>query len=98
MGIAGTSLASLITNLLTLLINIYLTNTTENLKSATKVSFFDERVFKNLDVYLSIGMPCMMILILDWSCFEVSSLMAGFIGVNELAVNVLLLNLLVISF
>jgi hypothetical protein len=34
-----------------------------------------------------------MILVLDWSCFEVSTLMAGYIGVNELAANVLLLNL-----
>jgi len=40
----------------------------------------------------------MMILILDWSCFEVSSLMAGYMGVNQLASNVLLLNFLVISF
>ena len=59
---------------------------------------YDKRVFKNWDIYLSISLPCMMILILDWSCFEASSLMAGYMGVNQLASNVLLLNFLVISF
>jgi hypothetical protein len=82
MGIEGTTLASFCTNLLVLITNIYLTNITRSLKKANKVSIFDKRVFKNFDVYLSISIPCMMILILDWSCFEVSSLMAGFMGVN----------------
>ena len=98
MGIEGTTLASFITNGLVLIINVYLTSKEKGLEIANKVRFFDKRVFKNIDIYLSIGMPCMMILILDWSCFEVSSLMTGYIGVNELASNVLLLNFLVISF
>ena len=93
MGIEGITLASFLTNLLVLILNIWLTNATNFLEIANRISIFDLRVYKNLKTYLSIGIPCVMILVLDWSCFEVSSLMAGYIGVNELAANILLLNL-----
>ena len=39
-----------------------------------------------------------MIILLDWTCFEISSLMAGILGVNEQAVNIILLNALTLSF
>lgn len=40
----------------------------------------------------------MTIILLDWTCFEITSLMAGILGVNEQAVNIILLNLLTLSF
>ena len=44
---------------------------------------FDEIVWKDLSTYVKIGVPNMTIILLDWTCFEVSSLMAGVLGVNE---------------
>ena len=40
----------------------------------------------------------MVVLILDWTCFEISSIMAGLIGVNEQAVNIILLNITTLAF
>ena len=40
----------------------------------------------------------MTIILLDWTCFEITSLMAGLLGVDEQAVNIILLNLLTLSF
>ena len=48
--------------------------------------------------YLKIGIPNMTIIVLDWTCFEISSLLAGILGVKEQAVNIILLNLLTLSF
>ena len=36
----------------------------------------------------------MAIIVLDWGCFEITTLMAGYIGVNEQATQILLLNIL----
>ena len=40
----------------------------------------------------------MIILMLDWTCFEITSLMAGCLGVEEQAVNVIVLNILALTF
>ena len=53
----------------------------------------DHHVFTNLSVYLSIAFPSMMVMILDWTALEISSLTAGFIGINSQASNALLLNM-----
>lgn len=53
---------------------------------------------ENLAIYLKIALPNVIILMLDWTCFEASSLMAGMLGVKEQAVNVIILNILTVTF
>lgn len=98
MGVVGTALASLLTNTQVLAMNYYLTSREEDLHDALHVSIFDPRVRQDLATYLKIGLPNMTIILLDWTCFEITSLMAGILGVNEQAVNIILLNLLTLSF
>jgi hypothetical protein len=57
------------------------------LKEALDISIFDSRVLKREQIweYISIGVPNIVIIILDWGCFECSVIIAGFIGVDEQA-------------
>lgn len=98
LGIAGIGLASLLTNLLGLILNVYITSTHEEIALMNSVSIFDSRVMENTMIYLSIGMPNVTILMLDWTAFEASSIMAGYLGVEEQAVNCVVLNILTITF
>ena len=41
--------------------------------------------FKNLGVFLRLGIPATLMLALEWWAFEVMTLMAGAIGVSEQA-------------
>jgi Na+-driven multidrug efflux pump len=68
------------------------------LKPANNISIFNKKVYSNIKEYLTIGIPNMIVLILDWTCFEISSIMAGLLGVNEQAVNIILLNLTTLAF
>ena len=77
LGIVGTGISSLLTNILGFFINCYLTSKSEEIEEANSVSIFDKRVIENMGIYLKIGLPNVAILMLDWTCFEVSSLMAG---------------------
>lgn len=62
------------------------------------MSLNDEKVRQNIGTYLLTGFPNMMIILLDWSCFECSGLIAGLIGVKEQALYTLFNNLLAVTF
>lgn len=85
LGIAGTGVSSLLTNLLGLILNMYMTNSKEGIEEARDVSIFDSRVLEKTgaSMYLQISLPNVVVLMLDWTCFEASSLMAGYLGVAE---------------
>lgn len=97
-GVVGTALASLITNAQVLLLNLVFTKRIPELQEALHVALCEEVVFQDMATYLRIGIPNMTIIVLDWTCFEISSLLAGILGVKEQAVNIILLNLLTLSF
>ena len=44
------------------------------------------------------GMPNMTIMFLDWSCWEVMTLMSGSLGVTEQATQILLLDISYITY
>ena len=48
--------------------------------------------------YLAIGMPNIAIIVLDWACFEITTLMAGYVGVKEQASQILMLNIMYVLF
>ena len=82
-GIAGTAYATLITNLYSLGYNLYYTWVQVDMAQINKVSFFDKQIykFKLIKTYLSLGVPNITIIFLDWICFQTSSLIAGTMGV-----------------
>ena len=83
MDIKGTALTSILTNLQILLANKWLMEAEPDLAEALEVRFFDKKVPENLGTYMSIALPNMTIILLDWTCFQCSALMVGLIGINE---------------
>lgn len=98
MGMRGLALASFMTNVTIWIINQILMSRQSEFEEALAVSLFDPQVRENIGSYLMIGVPNMTIILLDWMCFQASSLMAGVIGVKEQAVNIILLNILQLTF
>ena len=93
MDIRGTALASILTNLQILLANKWLMEAEPDLAEALEVRFFDKKVPENLGTYMSIALPNMTIILLDWTCFQCSALMVGLIGINEQAFYFILINI-----
>jgi Na+-driven multidrug efflux pump len=83
LGLIGTSMAITSTNCCIFSFNLYYTNKEEGLREALDVSFFDPQVRQNLKEQFSIGIPNLLIVLFDWACFEITTLMAGHIGVNQ---------------
>jgi len=76
------------------MITIYQTSHIPELKPATEVSIFNWQVYDQWKAYFNIGVPNVIIIFFDWSTFEVMTLFAGYIGVAQQAVQIILLNLL----
>jgi multidrug resistance protein, MATE family len=55
-------------------------------------------VFRQIREYISIGTPNIAVVVLDWACFEITTLMAGYVGVKEQAAQILLLNMVYVLF
>lgn len=83
-GILGTSLSSFLTNGMGLALNLYFVANSqgEDYDKITTISFFDSRIYENMGIYLQIGLPNVAIIMLDWTCFEVTAVMSGFLGVK----------------
>ena len=98
MGVRGLAVASFLSNLTILTLNHFMIVSQKEFEESLTVSFFDEQVRENVGSYLMIGLPNMTIILLDWMCFQASSLMAGVIGVKEQAINIIFLNLMQLTF
>ena len=98
MGIIGTGISSFITNSLGLFLNMMIVQNREDFDQICSISIFDKRVYDNIWIYLKIGLPNVTIIMLDWTCFEITAIMSGFLGVEEQAVNVVALNIITIVF
>ena len=78
--------------------NLYIVSQREDFDQICSVSIFEKRVYENISIYLKIGMPNVTIIMLDWTCFEITAVMSGYMGVNQQAVNVIALNIITIVF
>jgi Na+-driven multidrug efflux pump len=84
-GVVGTGLSGMFTNIVLLSITVYQTYQEEELVEAIQVSIFNRQVYDQWYPYLNIGLPNCIIIFFDWSCYEVMTLMSGYIGVDEQA-------------
>ena len=95
-GTTGAGLAASITNFTILIGNIVATSRIEDTKKINCVSFIDSSILHNLGEYLSIGLPGSIIMIFDWGCYQILSIMSGYLGVKEQAAQIILWNLMTI--
>lgn len=95
MNIIGISIAGIITNSITFLILKIFKNTHNDLKE-TKVPFFGKSTFdkEGLVEYFWLGAPYMLICFLDFWMWELMTLSAGILGVDDQACQVILINIL----
>lgn len=83
LGVIGSGISSTITNILLFIGNWYYTNILDDLKEANRVSQFDKNVNNGLIDYLKIGIPSMVVMILDFLSQNIMTLLCGYIGIIE---------------
>ena len=81
-GVVGCGIASNLTYAFLLFSNIFQANQLADLDDALRVSIYEKRVWTNLREYLSFGVPNLLIIFLDWACFEMLTLFSGYFGIS----------------
>ena len=89
----GAALATNITYILNMIISDLAIRKSEDFKDI--IIFYDKSIFdfKALCVYLKIGVPGMLMLCFEWWAFELLAIFTGLIGVNDLAAEVVIINM-----
>ena len=86
----GAAIANSITYGCMLVSIVVIASKKEELKAA--IFFPNADTFKSLGPYMRLAIPGTMMLCLEWWAYEIITLMAGYISVNALAAEVVLLN------
>lgn len=77
--------AAIATNI-TWLLNMIITDVVIRYKQHTDfkhmIKFYDMSVFKDIGLYLKIGVPNMLMLCCEWWIFEILTIFAGLLGVT----------------
>ena len=58
----------------------------------------NKRTISGIDQYLALGIPSAMMLCLEWWAYEIMTLMAGYIGVEVQAAQIVLMNIIAFMF
>ena len=62
------------------------------------IRFYDMSVFRDINVYLKIGIPNMLMLCCEWWIFEILTIFSGLLGVTQLATEVVIVNCITFIF
>lgn len=62
------------------------------------VFWYNKTVFQDLGMYLKIGIPGMLMLCCEWWIFELLAIFTGLLGVDQLAAEVVIINLIAFVF
>lgn len=62
------------------------------------VFWYNRTVFQDLGMYLKIGIPGMLMLCCEWWIFELLAIFTGLLGVDQLAAEVVIINLIAFVF
>ena len=90
MGIKGTSIATVITHTLNLTIATLYVNRLDDIKEA--IFFPDSDSYKGLGNYFKLGGPSIAMLCMEWWSFEIMTLIAGYISVDAIATQIIVVN------
>jgi multidrug resistance protein, MATE family len=93
--------AALATNI-TYILNMILSDLWIRCKSETvykdMIFWYDRTCYQDLATFLRIGIPGMLMLCFEWWAFELLAIFTGLIGVNELAAEVVIINMVTFIF
>lgn len=95
LGVIGTGVAASLTNLVMFLFNVILTSFASDVQEATQISFTDSKVmsWSESKQQLRIGIPSFLTLFIDFTCYEITVLLSGYLSIDALATHTLLLNI-----
>ena len=93
LGVIGISVASTITNFGNLLIVILYITYYDKTVPKESWHFFNKDSFKGYGEYFKFGIPSALIICLEWWSYELLTIYAGMLSVDELAAHVMLFNL-----
>jgi len=83
---------------ITYILNMIIADVWIRLKSKTDfkdmVFWYDSTVLHDLCEYLKIGVPGMLMLCFEWWAFELLAIFTGLLGVDQLATEVVIINLI----
>ena len=98
LGVVGVSIATWITYWTDLTVTTLYVTFKSGVVPKESWHFFNADSLKGLYEYFEYGIPSALIVCLEWWSFEILSLFAGLLSVEELAANIVLLNLLIFLF
>eukprot|EP00356_Strombidium_inclinatum_P003570 CAMPEP_0170484104 /NCGR_PEP_ID=MMETSP0208-20121228/3647_1 /TAXON_ID=197538 /ORGANISM="Strombidium inclinatum, Strain S3" /LENGTH=75 /DNA_ID=CAMNT_0010757363 /DNA_START=602 /DNA_END=829 /DNA_ORIENTATION=- len=75
-----------------------MTSFVHELEEGKDVKYTDAAVVSGVRAYFKMGFPTLLVIVADWSCFEVMILMSGYMSVNEQATLVILMNVVALVF
>jgi len=90
----GAALATNITYLLNLIISDTIIRIQKDTVFKDMVFWYDRSCYKDLLSYLRIGVPGMLMLCFEWWAFELLAIFTGLLGVEQLAAEVVIINLI----
>jgi MATE family multidrug resistance protein len=96
LDIRGIGLAVLITELIVFGLLLGFTHYQKDIQDALIMP--DSRVFDDLRTFFSIAFPSYVMLALDWWVWELMILISGYLGVQEQAATIIIMNVVVISY
>ena len=82
-GVIGIGISGFITNFSVYKLQNYYMRNLELIKEANEVTMWDPRNRQNLKEYLKLGIPSMLFIIIEWSVFDISTIIAGYFGILE---------------
>ena len=96
LGIMGTAYAGIITNGTVLTLNIICAYSIDSVKPAIVAP--GAYMWQGIGDYLEIGIPCMLMVLLDGGAWHLMTFTCGFLGVDAQTTQVVIMNLLIILY
>ena len=96
MGIVGIGYASTISNITVYVSLLIYSSCIPEISEA--ICMPNKRTFSGIGQYLALGIPSAMMLCLEWWAYEIMTLMAGYIGVEVQAAQIVLMNIIAFMF
>jgi multidrug resistance protein, MATE family len=96
--ILGAAIATAITYTSNFLILYFINSLNPNIIFPHKFFILDKEAFKKVPMFLKFGVPAAIMCMMEWWAYEVISIYAGWLGVNELAATIIISQIFIIMF
>lgn len=89
----GAAIATNITYILNMVLSDIWIRYRKDIEFKDMIFWYDRTCYQDLGYFLKIGVPGMLMLCFEWWAFELLAIFTGLLGVNELAAEVVIINM-----